>query len=34
MAREQTIEDFDPVIRHLRLARNGVVWAIGQPAKA
>jgi hypothetical protein len=32
IARSQEVEGFDDIIRHLRQARNGVVWAIGQPA--
>jgi hypothetical protein len=30
-ARSQTLEGFDEVINHLRRARNGVVWKLGQP---
>jgi hypothetical protein len=30
-ARSQEIEGFDEVIKHLRYARNGVVWMLGQP---
>lgn len=29
--RQEEVEGFDNVIKHLRQARNGVVWAIGQP---
>jgi hypothetical protein len=30
-ARAQTIEGFESVIKHLRHARNSVVWRLGQP---
>jgi hypothetical protein len=30
-ARAQNIDGFDEVINHLRYARNGVVWKLGQP---
>jgi hypothetical protein len=29
--RQEEVEGFDNVIKHLRQARNSVVWAIGQP---
>lgn len=33
-ARSQEIDGFEGVINHLRHARNGVVWKLGQPAPA
>jgi len=32
IARRQEDEGFEDIIKHLRQARNGVVWAMGQPA--
>jgi hypothetical protein len=31
IARRQDSEGFEDIIKHLRHARNGVVWAIGEP---